>query len=560
MDYLFYFAIVVLGLIIWSFINDKKYQKNLKKHLEREWASYPEEDYNADKMKSIKSFYLTEKDQYLDVDDITWNDLDMDEIYKLMNNTQSSLGEEYLYALLRKPCFSSEELEERNRLIEFFQSNKEERLQVQIKLNKVGKLRKISVFDYINKLGEQKPESNIPHYLMALGLLLSLGYVFINPGIGVGLSLFFMVFNIISYYRYKAKIDNFLLIIAFQLRLLDCIDDLAKISIPSLEPYVKLLSEDLKKFKKFRRGSYIVVARNVSGNLLEALLDYYRMIFHHDLIKYNIMLSFFKKNKDIMKRIFKTVGFIDSMIAAASFRDMVEYYSLPQLSHTKANPKLSVSEVYHPLINNPVANSITEDRCTLLTGSNASGKPTFIKSIAINAILSQTIYTSLSKEYKANYFTVYSSMALKDNILSNESYFIVEIKSLKRILDKSKGDYPILCFVDEVLRGTNTLERIAASSRILATLAKENALCFAATHDIELTYILENYYSNYHFREKVEGNQVLFDYKLYKGRAVSKNAIKLLNLLGYSKDIIIEAENAADQYMKTGEWSIISDN
>ena len=177
MDYLFYFAIVVLGLIIWSFINDKKYQKNLKKHLEREWASYPEEDYNADKMKSIKSFYLTEKDQYLDVDDITWNDLDMDEIYKLMNNTQSSLGEEYLYALLRKPCFSSEELEERNRLIEFFQSNKEERLQVQIKLNKVGKLRKISVFDYINKLGEQKPESNIPHYLMALGLLLSLGYV-----------------------------------------------------------------------------------------------------------------------------------------------------------------------------------------------------------------------------------------------------------------------------------------------------------------------------------------------------------------------------------------------
>lgn len=127
-------------------------------------------------------------------------------------------------------------------------------------------------------------------------------------------------------------------------------------------------------------------------------------------------------------------------------------------------------------------------------------------------------------------------------------------------MDKSKGDYPILCFVDEVLRGTNTLERIAASSRILATLAKENALCFAATHDIELTYILENYYSNYHFREKVEGNQVLFDYKLYKGRAVSKNAIKLLNLLGYSKDIIIEAENAADQYMKTGEWSIISDN
>ena len=63
----------------------------------------------------------------------------------------------------------------------------------------------------------------------------------------------------------------------------------------------------------------------------------------------------------------------------------------------------------------------------------------------------------------------------------------------------------MLC--DEVLRGTNTLERIAASSRILASLSKENVLCFAATHDIELTYILEKLYSNYHFRERVEGNR-----------------------------------------------------
>ena len=101
------------------------------------------------------------------------------------------------------------------------------------------------------------------------------------------------------------------------------------------------------------------------------------------------------------------------------------------------------------------------------------------------------------------------------------------------------------------------MERIAASSRILASLVSENALCFAATHDIELTYILENHYSNYHFRERIEDNQVLFDYTLYKGRAVSRNAIKLLKLLGYSPDIITDAEDAADEYMKTGEWSTI---
>lgn len=557
MDIIFYFLVIILGLVVWGLVTEHNQHKHLVKRIKDEWGMCPEAEYSSEKMESIKEYYLLEKDDYLDVDDITWNDLDMDEIFRRMNNTQSSLGEEYLYALLRKPCFSPEELLERNRLIEYFQTHQKERIEVQTKLNNIGKLRKISAFQYINRLSEQEPESNLPHYLMALGLIVSIIFIFVRPGIGVGLSLFFMAFNILFYFRYKAKIENYIIIIAFQLRLLDSIEGLVKLSIPELDRYTTRLSEDFKTFKKYKKGSMIVVARNVSGNIFEAIMDYYRMMFHHDIIKYNSMLSFFKKNKDTMYRIFKIVGFIDSMIATASYREMVEYYSLPKLSLAKGSPKLSVIDLYHPLIKNPVPNSITEDQCTLLTGSNASGKSTFIKSLAINAILSQTVFTSLSREYKASYFITYSSMALKDNIFSNESYFIVEIKSLKRILDKSKGHYPILCFVDEVLRGTNTLERIAASSRILATLAKQNALCFAATHDIELTYILEELYSNYHFRERIDQNQVLFDYKLYKGRAVSRNAIKLLKLLGYSNDIIADAEKAADKYTKTGEWNTI---
>lgn len=556
MDYIFYSLIVALGLVIFSIINEHKQKKALLEQLRNEWGVIPDTEYSSEKMNSLKYFHLTQRDDYMDVDDITWNDLDMNEIYRRMNNTQSSLGEEYLYALLRKPCFSPEELVERNRLIEYFQTHEKERLQIQTKLNKISKLRKISAYEYANRLSELEPKSNITHYFSILALIISIALVFVNPSIGVGLTIFTMVVNIYCYFKYKKDLENYLILIAFQLRLLDGIEGLLKISIPELEQYNKRLAADIKTFRQYKRGSSIVVSRNVSGSILEVIMDYYRMITHHDLIKFNNMLSFFKKNKEVMLRIFKIVGFLDSMIAAASYRDMMDYYCLPILSQDKGRPYISVKKVYHPLIKDPIPNSIAEDGCTLLTGSNASGKSTFIKSLAINQILSQTIYTSLSEEFKASYFTIYSSMALKDNILSNESYFIVEIKSLKRILDKSKGKYPILCFVDEVLRGTNTLERIAASSRILASLKNENALCFAATHDIELTYILEKHYSNYHFRERIEGNQVLFDYKLYKGRAVSKNAIKLLKLLGYSKDIISEAEAAADEYMRTGEWSV----
>ena len=90
---------------------------------------------------------------------------------------------------------------------------------------------------------------------------------------------------------------------------------------------------------------------------------------------------------------------------------------------------------------------------------------------------------------------------------------MVEIRSLKRILDAvEEPGAPVLCFIDEVLRGTNTVERIAASSKILESMAQKRVLPFAATHDIELTYILEKEYENFHFQEEVKEDEVLFDY------------------------------------------------
>lgn len=142
----------------------------------------------------------------------------------------------------------------------------------------------------------------------------------------------------------------------------------------------------------------------------------------------------------------------------------------------------------------------------------------------MNSILAQTLGTCTCSSYRAPFLKVMTSMALRDDIESGESYFIVEIKSLKRILDESKKPEPLLCIIDEVLRGTNTIERIAASSRILAALHQNWVIPFAATHDIELSYILEDLYDNYHFEEEVKEKEVVFSYILKKGRATSRNA------------------------------------
>ena len=146
-------------------------------------------------------------------------------------------------------------------------------------------------------------------------------------------------------------------------------------------------------------------------------------------------------------------------------------------------------------------------------------------------------------------------MALNDDLLAGESYYIVETKSLKRILEEINGSVPLLCTIDEVLRGTNTVERIAASSKILEIIAKRGALCLAATHDIELCELLSMQYEMYHFEEQVGINEMVFDYKIRYGKAVSRNAINLLKLMGFDESIVSGAHERANSYMEKGIWS-----
>jgi DNA mismatch repair ATPase MutS len=282
------------------------------------------------------------------------------------------------------------------------------------------------------------------------------------------------------------------------------------------------------------------------------------------------MFKLILKYKNNLLEVFNTVGLIDSLISIASYRESIQYYSVPTLkntaklnkpgsggsssSKTKLTPWLSFEDIYHPLIKDPVTNSLSINKHILVTGSNASGKSTFLKTIAINAIFAQTIYTCLARKYVSYFFMIFTSMALKDDLLSGESYYIVETKSLKRIIDSINPSIPCLCIIDEVLRGTNTVERIAASSELLKFLSLSNCLAIAATHDLELTLILKNHYKNYHFQEYITGEDIVFDYKLYPGKSETRNAIKLLKIMGYEVSLVDSAEARAKRFIENGKW------
>lgn len=553
-------GLAVLILLLLKMQYDRRsMNKKMDEKLKEAWGKVPTQEYSYEKLASIPKYYETNKEPLWDIDDITWNDLDMDRVYMLLNHTESSVGEEYLYNMLRKPQNNADKLLERNRLIIYFQEHPKERMMIQKKLMLMGKLKDISFYEYINRVDALETHKPYLHIFCMFLLPISLCTMLI-PGIGnytIGLAALSLIFNVVTYYRRKAKIEIFFSVFSYILRSLSFIEELSALPIKDLSTYLKELKTNMGTFQRFRRGALLVVSKKISGSLEDIILDYLRMIFHFDLIKFDFMVVELKNKKESLNRLFDIVGLLDSSIAAASFRTLMDMeYCIPQLVNDK-EPFLKTEDIYHPLIINPVKNSLSTDSCILLTGSNASGKSTFIKTVAINAILAQTIYTVLGKSYQSSFFRIYSSMALRDDIMSQESYYIVEIKSLKRIYDASGKETPILCFVDEVLRGTNTAERIAASTQILKSISLRNALCFAATHDIELTHILEKYYENYHFEEKIENNNVLFDYRLIKGRANSRNAIKLLGMMGYSQEIIDKATSEVNYFLENNQWNLI---
>jgi len=146
-------------------------------------------------------------------------------------------------------------------------------------------------------------------------------------------------------------------------------------------------------------------------------------------------------------------------------------------------------------------------------------------------------------------------MAIADDLIEGESYFISEIKSLRRIADADTSEQPLLCVIDEILRGTNTVERIAASSELLMHLSKEKTLCLAAIQDVELCTLLYGQYRMLHFEETVtEDGDVLFDYIIKDGAATTRNAIKLLSNMGFDRKLVIRAYERAERYSALGKW------
>ena len=560
------FAVIVLAAAM-MIMQENRREKNLFiKKISRSWGRKPDTVYSAEEFESISHYFkneLFDPDAYC-VDDITWNDCDMDRIFRTAAATMSSPGDSVLYAWLRKPSFAEEELSERNRLIDFLQTDEKTREKLMRVLAETGRMRGLSFYDYLAALRDAKKIGSGKFIVLGIAMLAGIVMLFVNPLIGLGIILPTIAVNIAVYLKSKDTAKMQIRSFSCILKMIRCAEKICALKVPDFEDLAFELGDAARKLAAFKKGAFLVTSSGRIGTgITDMILEYLKLFFHADLIKFDQMLDAVSGNEEACLTLLRGIGTLDAACAAASFREYLTVFCRPEFtnmenSETSEKAVIQAKGVVHPLLKNAVPNSFTVSGGNLITGSNASGKSTFLKSTAISQILAQSIVTVPAEEWKAPFLRVFSSMALTDDLVKGESYFIVEIRSLLRIMDAAAdgSGIPVLGIVDEVLRGTNTIERIAASSQILRKIAGEEMIIFAATHDIELTYILDGVYRNLHFEEEIREKDVVFNYKLVEGRALSRNAIALLQIAGYDDSVVSAARAQAERFEKTGEWKL----
>lgn len=531
------------------------YRKHIKviEILKARWGKRPVES-SFDKIESVSAYWINklsrmESDYF--IDKITWNDLNMDEVFKRINTTFSSVGAEYLYARLHKPIFNMDELKDYERIIQSIESNDTLRDKISVYLSRIGKCDYNGVNEFLFSPKGKRLRYGYLYYILALMPLVSLFILFVNYTIGLSILAIVFISNILIYYKSRYSIEPELISLGYIERIVSCSKKLSKLKDEKLKADLLKINVLYMKIKELASFANIVITKPVGD--LAFLVEIVKSVFMVDIIAYNRLVNKMCNKSEILHELWQEIGKLDSAIAVASYRDSLEFYTVPTFMDSD---EVLSEQLYHPLVDNPVCNNVTLKRNSIITGSNASGKSTYIKALAINIIFAQTIHTCLAKNLYLKPSFVMTSMAVNDSVIDGDSYFIAEIKSLKRILMKINSDIRCICFVDEILRGTNTVERISASSAILKWLAKQNCICVVASHDIELVGILKDLCDNYHFREQVtESKGITFDYKIHDGYSTTTNAIKLLEYMEYPDDIIVESKKYSKDYSISHQWS-----
>lgn len=506
--------------------------------IKESFGQFKDDDFRFD---LIEKYFINKdnSDSFQVLSDKTCNDLDFEELFMFVDRTTSKVGQQCLYNKLKAIPNNISNKDLKEKLIEKLTKDFNFRINTQLQLEK---LNRADVF-YISSLFQEKHQK-APKWFFVIRMLsfTSLLSLILLPFSHQMFFVFLAVFlvNIGFHYWNKRNLYKYLGSIPQLLRLNTVANNLQKDPFlkaiaPEIQNSIRIINQVRNRMSFFRLEASLQSEAEV---IFWGGLELFKIAFLLEpLLLFGVLKRLDSKRIEI-ENVFSFVGEIDIMVSIASLRNGLGSYCRPEISDSK----LSAKSIYHPLIPNCVTNNIAiSDQSILLTGSNMSGKTSFIRTIGLNMIIGLTINTCFAETMTIPRSQIYSAIRISDDLMNDKSYYFEEVLTIKEMIEKSANGKPNLFLLDEIFKGTNTVERISAGKAVLSKLSKNKNIVFVSTHDIELTEMLSDEYELYHFSEIVKNNNVDFDYKLKEGKLKNRNAIRILQINNYPNDLIDEA-------------------
>jgi hypothetical protein len=260
------------------------------------------------------------------------------------------------------------------------------------------------------------------------------------------------------------------------------------------------------------------------------------LLFWTDFLLYVRLVRWKAKVGDSLLLLFENLESWEVWVSLGSFESEVGY---PGVSTWSDQVELQAVNAAHPLIHpkKAIGNSITLDdkqRLILLTGANMSGKTTFMRTLGINAVLMNLGLRPFADQFALGPVQLFTSMRNSDNLGESVSSFYAELHRIRTLIRRLESGEQVFFLLDEILKGTNTQDRISGSEALIRQVLKTHGFGMISTHDVELSALEGSVeqVSNFSFHSAIQDQTIEFDYLIKKGPCPSFNAHKLMELMG----------------------------
>lgn len=533
-------VIIGLALGVSAILAERRRTKAFAR-VRESWGQAPGHVWDPDVLASLYRSRAAAEPPVDALDDRTWNDLHLDAVLGTIDRTESSLGQQALYHRVRTTQ-TVENLAAFESLVNRMTADPDARQRAQVSLSA---LRDSSGFDvwWISQPGVlDRHPWQIVYPLLAMVMVGLFVWALFWPGailIAFGITLVNLGIRSAAARRFAPLVGPFRQIAAVT----GVARSVARIAAGDSNPLLEPLREDLPSLTRLHKMiRWMGRHPSVDGEVTATLAEYLNLLLLADVNAVYFASHEAMQRAPALFRVAAALGDLDAAISVASFRAGATGWTRP--GFVPAGAPASFRDLCHPLVANPVANSIAlAPPCgVIVTGSNMSGKTTFIRTVGVNVVLAQTIQTCLASAYQAPLLRVRSCIGRSDDLVAGKSYYLVEVEAVLSMVQASTDASQHLFLFDELFRGTNTVERIAAGEAVLAELLREHQhLVIAATHDGELVDLLRDVYVPYHFADELAAEGLQFTYRMMDGPATTRNAIALLRLHGAPQSLVARA-------------------